>query len=331
MSDSSLIGSWIRRFLLEHLVAERNLSTNTQKSYRDMLTQLLPFLAAQTAKPVDRLAVGDLCAKQIRSFLRHIEVSRGCAASTRNQRLAGIHALARFIGERCPEHIEWCHQVRLIPFKKSMQPSMTCLDREEIKALLAVPTRSTPQGERDYAALLFLYNSGARASELAALTVADLDCYARTVRILGKGNKVRTCPLWPATIDVVRSLIAGRSPAERLFLNRSHQPLTRSGVHALVKRCAKRAQVSVPSIGKKKVGPHVIRHSTASHLLRAGVDLNTIRGWLGHVSIDTTNIYAEIDLDTKARALAACSVEDSHVTHRSWRKHPALMVFLHGL
>jgi integrase/recombinase XerD len=331
MSDSSLIGPWIRRFLLEHLVAERNLSINTQKSYRDMLTQLLPFLAAQIAKPVDRLAVGDLSAKQIRSFLRHIEVSRRCGPSTRNQRLAGIHALARFIGERCPEHIEWCHQVRLIPFKKAMEPSMTCLDREEIKALLAVPARSTLQGERDYAALLFLYNSGARASELAALTVADLDCYARTVRILGKGNKVRTCPLWPPTIDVLRPLIAGRSPAERLFLNRSHQPLTRSGIHALVKRCSKRAQVSAPSLAKKQVGPHVIRHSTASHLLRAGVDLNTIRGWLGHVSIDTTNIYAEIDLDTKARALAACSVDDTHSPRRSWRQQPGLMQFLHGL
>jgi integrase/recombinase XerD len=312
------------------LVGERNLSINTQKSYRDMLIQLLSFLAARVHKPIDRLTVTDLSPKWIRLFLTHLE-TRGCSASTRNQRLGGIHALTRFIGEHCPERIEWCSQVRLIPVKRAMEPAITCLDRTEMEALLAAPVRSTPQGQRDYALLFFLYNSGARASEAAALTIGDLDWYAHSVQILGKGKKLRTCPLWSDTLDVLRPLTAGRGQSERVFLNRTRQPVTRSGIYALVKRCVARARVTTPSLAKKTVGPHVIRHSTASHLLRAGVDLNTIRGWLGHTSINTTNIYAEIDLETKARALAACAVTDDHKHRKPWRKQPSLMEFLHRL
>ena len=331
MTDLTLLGPWIRRFLLEHLVSERNLSINTQKSYRDMLLQLLPFLAKHTDKPIDRLTVTDLSADRTRLFLNQLEAARSCSPSTRNQRLSGIHALARFVGERCPECIEWCHQVRLIPFKKTMEPSIVCLDREEMNALLAVPVRSTAQGQRDYAVLLFLYNSGARASEAAALRVENIDWHARSVQILGKGKKLRTCPLWPATLDVLHSTVVGRDRAERVFLNRISQPTTRSGIHALVKRCAERACATAPSLVNKKVGPHVIRHTTASHLLRAGVDLNTIRGWLGHVSLNTTNIYAEIDLETKARALAALTVTEEHALCEPWRNQPALMEFLRGL
>jgi site-specific recombinase XerD len=331
MTDTTLVGPWIRRFLLEHLVSERNLSINTQRSYRDMLLQLLPFMATQVRKPIERLTVGDLSAKRVRLFLKHLELTRHCSSRTRNQRLSAIHALARFVAEHAPEYIEWCTQVRLIPFKKTMEPAITCLDRQEMQALLAAPERSTAQGERDYAVLLFLYNSGARVSEAAALTIADIDWYARSVRILGKGNRSRTCPLWPATLEVLRSLCDGRVSIERVFLNRNRQPITRSGVHALVKRYAARASAKAPSLANKMIGPHVIRHSTASHLLRSGVDINTIRGWLGHVSLDTTNIYAEIDLDTKARALAACTITDEHVRRNHSQKRPSLMEFLHRL
>lgn len=331
MSNPSLLGPWVRRFLLEHLVGERNLSPNTQKSYRDMLTQLLPFVASQSARSVDRLTVTDVSAKCVRQFLKHIEADRHCGARTRNQRLSAIHALARFIGEHAPEYIDWCGQLRLISFKRTIEPAITCLDRGEMQALLRAPRQSSAQGQRDYAMLLFLYNSGARASEAATLTVANLDYHARSVQILGKGNKWRTCPLWPATLEVLRSLTVGRGPVERVFLNRNSQPITRSGIHALVKRYAKRASEDAPSLGTKVIGPHVIRHSTASHLLRAGVDINTIRGWLGHVSLDTTNIYAEIDLETKAKALATCDIGADARRMKPWRTRPALMEFLHGL
>jgi len=331
MTDAAVLGPWIRRFLLEHLVGERNLSTNTQKSYRDMLKQFLPFISERVAKPVDRLTVADLSAKLVRQFLTHLESKRRCGISTRNQRLGGIHALASFIGEQRPEYIAWAAEVRQVPFKKFTAPVITCLDRAEINALLEVPDRSTPQGQREHALLLFLYNSGARASEAAQLTVADLDWYARSVQILGKGRKLRTCPLWPVTIKALRQLTTGRRSDERVFLNRLSQTLTRSGIHALVKRCAARARKTTPSIATKTVGPHTIRHSTASHLLRAGVDLNTIRAWLGHVSINTTNIYAEIDLDTKALALNACIPTLTRSRRRSSRSQTALMDFLLGL
>ncbi len=331
MADSNLLGPWIRRFLLEHLVGERGLSINTQKSYRDMLILLLPFIAKQANKSTDRLVVTDLSAESIRLFLQELETVRNCAISTRNQRLAGIHALARFIGQHCPEFVGWCGQVRLIPFKRTTEPTITALDREQVTALLEVPVRSTTQGQRDYALLLFLYNSGARASEAVGLSIDDIDWHAQCVKVLGKGKKHRFCPLWPITLEVLKAQTAERKPSEPVFLNRTGRPITRSGVHALVKRCAKRASANVPSLANKTVGPHVIRHSTATHLLRSGVDINTIRGWLGHVSLDTTNIYAEINLEAKAKALATCTFTDKQGSETSWRKQPELMEFLRNL
>ena len=331
MADLTMIAPWVRRFLLEHVIGERNLSPNTQKSYRDMLLQLLPFIAADARRTVEKLTVQDLSANRIRLFLKEIEGKRRCTVRTRNQRLSAVHALARFIGEHAPEHLQWCAELRQIPFKKTMHRSITCLDREEMQALLDAPVRATPQGRRDYALLLFLYNSGTRVSEAAQLSVQDLDWHARAVQVLGKGRKLRTCPLWPATIQVLRPLVAGRPMTDRVFLNRNREPFTRSGIYGLVKRYAARASLKRVSICAKRIGPHVIRHSTASHLLRAGVDINTIRGWLGHVSLDTTNIYAEIDLETKASALDACAIKESKGPRTRWRQQRALMEFLHAL
>jgi site-specific recombinase XerD len=282
-------------------------------------------------RPIEKLTVSDLSADRVRLFLKEIEGKRRCTVRTRNQRLSAIHALARFIGQNSPEHLQWCTEVRLIPFKKTVDRATTCLDRQEIQALLEAPARQSHQGTRDYALLLFLYNSGARVSEAAQLLIQDIDWHNRAVQILGKGRKVRTCPLWPDTIRVLRPLVARRAPTEPVFLNRNREPFTRSGIYGLVKRYARRAADKMPSIAKKAIGPHVIRHSTASHLLRAGVDINTIRGWLGHVSVDTTNIYAEIDLETKARALDACAIGGGTRPRKPWREQPALIEFLHGL
>ena len=331
MRDLTLLGPWVRRFLLEHLVAERNLSRNTQQSYRDTLCQLIPFVTGRLHKPVDRLAMVDVSAELIRDFLSEIEGSRGCSSATRNQRLAAIHALARFVGEHSPEHIDWCAQLRCVPYKKTTHAVVLYLDKSEIDALLACPDRSTAQGRRDYALLLFLYNAGARASEAAQLTVGNVDFMSGSVSILGKGRKQRQCPLWPETVHELTTLVAQRPLQEQVFLNRRSLPLTRFGIHAVVERYALKAQVKLPSLATKHVSPHSIRHSTATHLLRAGVDINTVRAWLGHVSLNTTNIYAEIDLETKAKALAKCDVTDDHKKNSRWSNDPELMAFLRSL
>jgi integrase/recombinase XerD len=333
MKTFSLLAMWIRRFLLEHLIGDRNLTHNTQISYRDALVLLLPFVANKTAKSLDRLTIEDIRADIVRQFLLELEQKRGCSISTRNQRLAAIHALARFIGEHSPEHIAWLTEIRSIPFKKTPRPSMAYLEKHEMDALLNAPDRQYLQGFRDHALLLFLYNSGARASEAAQLTIADLDVGAPpSVTLLGKGGKPRRCPLWPQTVDKLLPLIAGRKPHEAIFLNRLRQPITRFGIRALINRYVQHASQKLPGLAAKHVSAHTIRHTTAVHLLRSGVDINTIRAWLGHVSLDTTHIYAEVDLEMKAKALAQCEIPTSAMSHAEhWSTNPELMAFLKSL
>ncbi len=330
MTNKNLVATWVRRFLLEHVVADLNLSRNTQASYRDALALFLPFAAKQGGQAVDQLEVERLSPAAVRGFLAHLEGERRCSVTTRNQRLAAIHAFARFIGGHSPEHLAWCAELTAIPFKKAAKGTLPYLEKPELDAILAAPDRRSSQGARDHALLLFLYNAGARADEAARLKVADLDLGpSPAVRILGKGNKVRLCPLWASTASTLRALVAGRNSQDPVFLNRRREGITRFGIYALVRRCAARAARRVPAIAKKRVSPHVIRHTTAVHLLRAGVDINTIRAWLGHVSLDTTNVYAEVDLEMKARALSECEVPDA--PRRSWHRQPALMAFLKSL
>lgn len=332
MRNTNLLGPWIRRFLLEHLVGERNLARNTQASYRDTLTLLLPFVAKKAHQMIDRLLVEEVSSSRVRLFLLHLEKDRGCSVATRNQRLSAIHALARFIALHSPEHVAWCAEIRSIPFKKTAQPVSAYLDKSEMDALLEVPDRRTIQGFRDYALLLFLYNTGSRASETAQVTVGDLNLQGPySVRIMGKGSKVRYCPLWSTTAKSLDSLTQRRTPTEPVFLNRRKQPITRFGIHALVKRYVAKAADRMPSLRTKPVSAHTIRHATAVHLLRAGVDINTVRAWLGHVSLDTTNIYAEIDLEMKAKALACCEIPGSAQIAKDWHKIPGLMAFLKTL
>jgi site-specific recombinase XerD len=331
MPDNTLLGPWIRRFLLEHVVAERNLARNTQVSYRDTLRLLLPFLSTATGTPIDRLAVEDLSPAVVRRFLAHLEQARGCGGATRNLRLGALHSLAKFIGTRSPEHLAWAIELRAIPRKKTATPAIAYLDKPEMDAVLKVPNRQAALGARDFAVLLFLYNTGARVDEAARLTIGDVTWgSAPAVRLVGKGQKTRCCPLWPRTASVLQGLAGGRAASEPVFRNRLGQPLTRFGMYQLVRRAAVEASRQLPALGKKRISPHTMRHTCAVHLLRAGVDINTIRAWLGHVSLDTTHVYAEVDLEMKAKALAACEVPEQTSVKR-WRKEPNLMEFLRAL
>lgn len=336
MKDTSFISIWIKRFLLEYLVSTRNLSKNTQLSYRDTFRLLLPFAATKHKKSIDQLLVEEMNPAILKSFLAELEEKRGCSIATRNQRLAAIHAFAKFIGLNSPEHVEWCRQVQIIPFKRAKRTLITYLEKAEMDALLDAPDRSNSQGRRDYALLLFLYNTGARADEAAQLKISDLNITGlskkdlSTALVKGKGNKPRRCPLWQQTALELNAMADQRASSENLFLNRLKQPITRFGIHAMVKRYAESVAQKIPAIKAKKVSPHTIRHTTATHLLQAGVDINTIRAWLGHVSINTTNIYAEVNLEMKAKALACCEVEKKD-KHTHWRDDKELMAFLENL
>ncbi len=204
-------------------------------------------------------------------------------------------------------------------------------------ALLAAPDLTTAQGRRDHALLLFLYNSGVRADETAHVLIGDLQLGlkperdASAVLIRGKGSKLRRCPLWARTVSELTALVQGSAEKEHVFLNRRGEPLTRFGVHAMVERYAARAAEKVPSMTTKRVSPHTLRYTTATHLLRAGVDINTIRAWLGHVSLATTNVYADVDLEMKAKALASCEVQGEGIPQKPWREDKGLMEFLRAL
>jgi|TARA_R110002050_G_scaffold83619_1_gene178824 site-specific recombinase XerD len=265
-TNTQYIGLWIKRFLQEYLISIRNLSKNTQLSYRDTFRLLLPFTAMKNKKTIDKLLVEDLTPSIIQSFLLTLESKRNCSLSTRNQRLSAIHAFAKYVGINNPEYVEWCRLIQIIPLKKTKRTLITYLEKEEMDAILDAPDKLTIQGKRDYTLLLFLYNTGARADEVAQLTIADLSVShsskksLATVLIKGKGGKSRRCPLWQQVVNEIKPLVQGREAFEHVFLNRLKQPLTRFGIHAMVKRYAKKAATKQPTIQEKKVSPHMIRY-----------------------------------------------------------------------
>jgi integrase/recombinase XerD len=318
---------------------DRNLSVNTQRSYRDALRLLFHFLAEHYTLEPTQVTVEHLTADVIKSFLTYLEQERGNAIDTRNLRLTALHSLFRFVARHIPELIEQATQIQTIPLRRTTQPTVAYLEKDEIDAMLATPDRRAFQGQRDYALLLFLYNTGARVTEAVQTNVGalHLDTAPAAVRFLGKGRKVRLCPLWSHTVDVLRRLLGARLEGPEdlpVFLNVRRQRMTRFGVHTLVERTVAKAARTTPTLRHKQVSPHTIRHTTAVHLLRAGVDINTIRAWLGHVSLETTNRYAQVDLTMKAKALETCapSHNEPSLDHTAaWHQDRDLMVFLASL
>ncbi len=270
---STIAGLWVRRFLVEHLVDERNLAHNTQRSYRDTFCQLMPFLAQDAGKAIDLLAIEDLSPDRVRRFLAHIERQRRCTVRTRNQRLAAIHAFARFVAEHSPEHIAWCAGMRAVPFKRFDRATLCYLDKPEIDALVAAPDSRRAIGRRDHTLLLFLYNTGARASEAAAVVIGDAERRpdgTGSVKLFGKGGKTRCCPLWPATLTAVVNLSGKRSATDKLFINRRGEPLTRYGIHRIVKRYAAAVGSEMESVRRKRISPHTVRHYSGPRTMPGG-------------------------------------------------------------
>jgi integrase/recombinase XerD len=306
MLEGHLLGPFVRRFL-DEVVTDRNLTINTQRSYRDSTQVFLRFLREHHGLDAGAVMVEQITAAVVRGFLVHLEDDRGNSPSTRNQRLKALHALFHFIASKIPELADHIAPIHAIPLRRSAAPPLAFLEKAEIDALLAVPDRGQAQGQRDHALLLFLYNTGARASEAAELTIGALSLApgaACAVR-LRRGTRTRECPLWPETVEVLRRLLGARlggPPGTPVFHNVRGKPITRFGIHTLVARIAERAAQATPSLRAKRVSPHTIRHTTAIHLLRAGAPVDSVRAWLGHASLDTTSRYAEREAALRAPA-----------------------------
>ena len=316
----------------------RNLSPHTRSSYRDSVLLLFRFIAEHHRTDPTRVTVEQVDAPLVRAFLSDLEQRRGNSVATRNVRLAALHSLFRFIASLVPELIEHASQIAAIPARRAPAPVIAYLEKPEVEALLAIPDHGTSQGRRDYALLLLLYNTGARASEAVGLAVSDLNLSGSpSAHFVGKGRKHRICPLWPRTVTGLRTALDARldgPPEAPVFLSQRRQPLTRFGVYELLERVVKEAAQTLPALQAKRISPHTLRHTTAVHLLRAGVDINTIRAWLGHVSLETTNRYAAVALETKARALRTCAgnvPEPCDDGTPSWHRDSDLMAFLNAL
>lgn len=327
----------LRDFFSDHLPRLRGMSGHTVLSYRDSLRLLLCFVASRRRVSVSDLDVEHLGPQEVIDFLHHLEHERRSTAATRNVRLAAIHAFFRYLSARDPERIDQCQRILGIPFKRARTRPVEYLEYEEIQAVLGAIDRARADGRRDYALLVTMFNTGARVQEMLDLRVCDLQLQRPSqVRLVGKGRKERVCPLWPQTAKVLVDWLEERHldsrSVERLFLNHRREPLTRFGVRYLLAKYCTRARNEAPSLASKRLHPHTMRHSTAVHLLKAGVDLSTISHWLGHASINTTHRYATVDLDMKRQAIAkAKPIATPPRTASAWRKDASILEWLEAL
>jgi len=295
----------VQDFFEKHLVIERHVSRHTVLAYRDTLKLFLHYAAECAGCSADRLDHAALDVAMVRSFLGWLENERKCGARTRNHRLAAIKAFVRYVASVAPEHLERCRRIRELLPARFEHPEIKYLDDDEVLKL--VKTIDPALGRRDRALLLLLYNTGARVQEVVDLNICDIRLDPTPIVVLeGKGRKQRTCPLWTRTVEALEAWLAERGPVgEPLFLNAHGHRLSRSGVAHILRTLAARAGLSPRHA--RSVSPHVIRHTTAMHLLQAGVDITTIAAWLGHAQLSTTHTYIEIDLRMKQKAVAAAS------------------------
>jgi site-specific recombinase XerD len=323
--------------LSDYLPGLRGLSPHTLQSYRDTFVLLLRFLAASRGGDPAALDLDAITPEAVIAFLDHLEKERHNVPSTRNVRLAAIHAFFRFISAQLPDRLEQAQRILGVPFKRGPSQPIDYLEYDEIQSVLTQVNRSTAEGRRDYALLALMFNTGARVQEILNLRARDLQLIRPfQVRLQGKGQKVRICPLWPQTAQVLCDFCAERQMDLRsdlpIFLNQRGEPLTRFGVRYILAKHCKRAQASHPTLEGKRLHPHSMRHSTAIHLLKAGVDLATISHWLGHASLNTTHRYATIDLQMKREAIARVQPpEDGMHTPVSWRHDASILEWLESL
>jgi site-specific recombinase XerD len=318
-------------FFTERL-AQRRVSEHTVVAYRDTFRLLLAYAQQQRGRAPSMLDLADIDADLVGGFLDHLETRRGNSITTRNARLAAIHALFTYTALRCPEHALLIQRVLAIPHKRADSTDVCFLTRTEIDALLAVPDQSTPLGRRDHLLLLVGIQTGLRVSELTSLACSDavLGTGAH-LRCTGKGRRQRCTPLTRSTARLLHRWITDRhaAPAEPLFPNRTGGHLSRDAVADLLAKHLAAATTACPTLAPKTVTPHTLRHTAAMTLLHAGVDTSTIALWLGHASTKSTDVYLHADLVLKEKALTRTAPP----AQRGRRYHPTdkLLAFLEQL
>ena len=324
-------------FFVEYLPRQRGASLHTVRAYRDTLKLLFEFSAARKGRNVASLEIGDLNADTIADFLDHIEVNRSNSAATRNCRRAALRSFFKHLVRNDLSHSLQYTRVLAIPSKKARQRPATYLEAGDVRAIIAKPDRHTADGWRDYTLLLFLYNCGARVSEVTGVQWTDLQLTPpRQVRLRGKGKKERLLPLWRETADALHKLrgISKNSGQQYVFLNRHGQPLTRDGVAYILRKYASAvAAQERPALARKRITPHVLRHSCAVALLQSGTDVTVIRDYLGHASVATTGRYITTNLQMKRDAMETfwehAGIEPAKA--KPWKPKPDLLAFLQSL
>lgn len=322
-SQTYLIADYLRPFLLHYLPLEKGSPQNTVLSYRDTIKLLLCFAADTLHRSVDELTVDELNMELILAFLDYLESERNCTANTRNQRLAALRSLFKYIGRQTPELLLQVHTICSISMKATEEKTIDYLTSEELTALTGSIDQDTDLGVRDYALTLLLFNTGARVSEIINLKLEDIVLTGSPkINIMAKGKKPRACVLWDDTVQALRACLDLRAPRKHddahVFLNAVGAPLSRFGVTHILKKYADLAKAQCPSIATKNITPHVMRHSTAMHLLLIGIEVATIALWLGHARLDTTNKYVECDMDMKRKIIECVEVPTGKRPRRKW-------------
>ncbi|CAM4425868.1 site-specific integrase [Paenibacillus alkaliterrae] len=325
-------------FLSRYMPGTMGLSPNTIMSYRDTFHLLLEFCCEQKKIAAEKMTLGDLNKKLVEEYLDWIEKKRNCKASTRNVRLAAIHAFCRYLQIEFPDYIYPAQQILAIPVKKAKKATVEYMTLDAMKYLLETPDSKTKEGRRDLVLLSLLYDSGARVQELADLRVSDVRvAKPATVKLTGKGRKSRIVPLMKPMATLLEQYLIENGwtdPCARdypLFQNRSKSKLTREGISYIVKKYADEAIQKAPELFPDKLSPHCYRHSKAVHLLQSGVNLIYIRDFLGHVDIQTTEIYARIDGEMKRKALEKSTNNVVSDKLPEWQSNAGLMNWLKGL
>lgn len=330
-------GSLLYSFFEDYLKVQKGLRLASIQGYRDGVRLFVQFISTDAHRRISRLSISDFTSDRVLLFLRHLEEVRGNSRQTRNHRLAALRLFFDYIATRVPEVLLEAERVQNIPRKRTPPPPTYFLERSDVQRLFATLPTKGKLALRDRTLLLFLYNTGARVQEAADLRQKNLElANPSRVHLHGKGDKWRTCPLWEHTASLLKMLIEQRSPTPTdspVFFSTTGSALTRFGIYKIVRRHTKHIGLGQTGIPGKRVSPHVFRHTTAVHLLESGVEVNVIRGWLGHVSLDTTNRYAEINIRTKEEALLTLDSPLSAESPRKavWQDDESLLNWLDSL